>query len=343
LDRPELTPALLAHLAHKAESLELPSPGAAEWSSYVLVTPRFGSSRHIAFLLIGNHGVPDLVVKLARIAGDDAGILREANNLRLLAPRLGTGEARVPRVRLLDRWNNRRVLVEEALNGAPIQPERQLQHAVDDTLTWLRVATAPSGMRRMVGTRYVNLVVRPLRLAARVLAAAGADAAQLHAVAERTLSQLRGSPLPLVFEHGHLGFQNVIRLRQGGIGVIDWEDGRPDGVPLSDLVFFLTRVAEANESHASDPQATVEELMAPGSWGRDTLEAFALDQHVPPRLVPPLIVLSWTRRLAAMSLQLDPGLADASAEVPYDLAASVARHRYRWLWESALRAAASEQ
>jgi hypothetical protein len=342
LDGPELTPALLAHLAQRAESFDPYSRGIEGWSRYVLVMPRSASSRHLVFLLIGDNGLPEIVVKLPRIPDDDSGIRQEARNLRLLAARLSSGDARVPRVLLFDRWGSRRLLVEEALNGETLQPARQIHRAVDDVLAWLRVATAPSGTRRMVGTRYASLVARPLSMATRVLAAAGADAARLRSLAERTLSPLRGSQLPLVFEHGHLGCRSILRLRQGGIGVIDWEYGRPDGVPLADLSFFLSSLTEGARRDLS-PQGVVEELMAPGSWRRDTLEAFARGLYVPPRLVTPLIVLAWTRQLAALSLRLHPGLADPSADVPYQVAASVATHRHRWVWEAALRVAASER
>jgi hypothetical protein len=343
VDRPELTPSLLLHLENKAASLEPALPAIEDWTNYVLVLPKHGNARHLVFLLVGKNGMPAVVVKLSRIPGDDAGIVREAQNLRLLAPRLTTGQARAPRVLLLDRWHNRRLLVEQALNGEALEPGKHSQRDVDDVLGWLQVAAKPSGSRRMVGTRYESLVARPLRLAARVLAAAGADAGRLHSVAERTLSSLRGSQLPVVFEHGHLGFRNIIRLDEGGIGVIDWEYGRPDGVPLSDIVFFLSCVAEAKGRYESTAQASIEELMSPRSWGRDTLEAFARGLKVPPRLVSPLIVLSFTRQLATLSMQLLPGLGDPSADVSYKVAASVAHHRYRWLWESALTAAALEQ
>jgi hypothetical protein len=342
VDGPTLTPAILDYLAHRAQS----SPSSQQirdWSGYILLKPRSTNSRRLVFLVVDSQGVPALVVKLSRIPGDDAGIEQEARNLRLLGLALGDGEARVPRLLLLDRWSGRRLLVEEALDGEPLSPSEPFEHAVADGLRWLQVATAPSGVRRMVGTRYAGLVAEPLGLASRVLATAGEDAGRLYSIAHRTLSVLRGVPLPLVFEHGDLEYRNVIRLRRGGIGVVDWEFGRPDGVPLSDLIFFLSFAAEASARPQLSPMAVVEGLMAPGSWGRDTLEDFARGLNVPPRLVPPLIVLSWTRQLATLSLRLVPGLMDPSVAVPRDVADAVARHRYRWVWESALRAAAIEQ
>src|SRR5690606_23163251 len=72
-----------------------------------------------------------------------------------------------------------------------------------------------------------------------------ASAGSLVGATTAALATLRSSALPPVFEHGDLGHPNLVVLADGGIGVLDWETARRDGLPLHDLVFFLGYVALA--------------------------------------------------------------------------------------------------
>lgn len=47
------------------------------------------------------------------------------------------------------------------------------------------------------------------------------------------------SPFPSVFQHGDAGIWNLVRTDSGDIGVLDWENADPAGMPLWDLFYFV--------------------------------------------------------------------------------------------------------
>lgn len=55
---------------------------------------------------------------------------------------------------------------------------------------------------------------------------------------QRRLNELLGTRLPLVFSHNCFSVRNV-KVDQGAIRVIDWENAHPEGLPLIDLVHLF--------------------------------------------------------------------------------------------------------
>lgn len=69
---------------------------------------------------------------------------------------------------------------------------------------------------------------------------------------ERWLAELRASlprQLPRVAIHGDLTMWNVLVGRTGAIGVVDWEEARTDGPPLSDLFYSAVDAELAHGAH----------------------------------------------------------------------------------------------
>ncbi len=89
-----------------------------------------------------------------------------------------------------------------------------------------------------------------------------------------------GTPLPLVASHGDLTMSNVLLAADGGIGIVDWESARDDGLPLTDFVYAAADAVAAC-GHYRDRRAALAECLDPttpvGRWFAATLDAMASD------------------------------------------------------------------
>jgi hypothetical protein len=266
--------------------------------SYLLVTPRFRASRHVVFLAL-ERGRPEpvLVAKLPRVP--DAGALaRETANLRRVAAG-GTPSASVPRVLAFEACGAGDILVETALLGSALDAATVRRdfgpwgHAVVDWLAGLdRSAPGPDWFERQVEA--------PLDTLAR-LAALSPDEARAIENTRALAAHLRGAALPAVFEHGDLSPPNVLRLRAGGIGVLDWELADPHGLPAGDLFFFLTWAAWAREGAGTDEArsaALAHAFFGRDAWARPFVLDYARRLGLPAATLTPLFVLTWARTLA---------------------------------------------
>src|SRR5262249_20122804 len=142
----------------------------------------------------------------------------------------------------------RPILVETALVGAPMDPatvRRSQARCCAAVAGWL--ADLPQPERTAHGDAvswFGRLAEGPLRHFERVFPLNVEEQRLL----ERTwelIAPLRDAELPLVFEHGDLSHPNIMLLKNGAPGVVDWELAEPRGLPACDLFFFLTYIAFA--------------------------------------------------------------------------------------------------
>lgn len=273
--------------------------------SYLLVTPRFRASRHVIFLALEpGRPEPVLVAKLPRLA-DATALAREAANLRAVEPR-GAPLASVPQVVAFEACGDRAILVETALAGSALDAATVRRdfapwgNAVADWLAGLgRSALEPGWFER--------LVEAPLDALAR-LASLSAEEARAIEQTRALAARLRGGPPPAVFEHGDLSPPNVLRLRDGGIGVLDWELADPHGLPAGDLFFFLTWAAwarERAESREARVAAFGRAFFGRDAWARPFVLAYARQLGLPLASLTPLFALTWARTLARFVDRLD--------------------------------------
>jgi hypothetical protein len=115
-------------------------------------------------------------------------------------------------------------------------------------------------------------------------------------LAERTaraLDALAEVVVPAVLEHGDLAPPNLLRLKGGRLGVVDWEVADPAGLPLGDLLFFAAFAAFA----ASDGRGGVDPGAIPllPAAARGTIERQAAHLEIAPTLIPALTVAMWAR------------------------------------------------
>jgi hypothetical protein len=263
--------------------------------SWILLTPRFPASAHVVLLLLVGGNVR-LVAKIARLAGDE-GPRHEGRILEALAE-AGIPAGAAPRFVVASEVAGHAVLVEEALQGRPL--DRRLVRT--DPARWIGAAVAwlANLPRGTPGTsaNLDELVREPLER----VRDARPDDRDLGTLVERTLAALaplESPALPAVFEHGDLSHPNLLVRHDGGLGVLDWELARRDGLPLHDLCFYLEYVARATGGEAGDPFDRLERVLAHPTWGavaalRSEAARLGLDRA----RLPALIAVCWARAFA---------------------------------------------
>ena len=272
----------------------------------VLLTPRFRASRHVIGLVLRPSGDGlAAVAKLARLSEDDGGLRREADALR----RAGElGVSGVPEV-FAFRGAPRPVLVESALGGVAVagrDVRASPAAAIAEVEAWTRALADPSSdgtiPLRAFWTPALERIAGELRLGA---APHGVAVAQL---AERTARILRSHDdvaVPAVLEHGDLAPPNLLRLRDGRLGVVDWEVSDPRGLPLGDLLFFAAFAAGEPPNHGAVSGSTA----LPPALG-SAIERQAIYLGIDPGLIPALRLAMWARWVdRQLSRFIDPGVA----------------------------------
>jgi aminoglycoside phosphotransferase (APT) family kinase protein len=275
---------------------------------------------------------PTLVVKMPRLAGDLEGIAREAAILNTLREASPNASETVPRV-LAFEAGERPVLVETALAGPLVTPA-MLRAApsryVDAVVHWLLTLSAA---RRNGGEQpsYQRLLEEPLQLLEAWFPPPGPEADLVARTLELT-EPLREAGLRPLLEHGDLSHPNLIWLDGSRVGVVDWELGEEQGLPLHDLVFFLTyatfalrRARTADERLAAFHDA----FFARGGWARARIAAYARELALERELLTPLFVSCWARSVARLAVRIAGEEAEPMSEEAADW---IRRNRYHALW-----------
>lgn len=305
----------------------------------LVVTPRFRASRHVVTLTLDRRGEPVLAIKTARLPGDAQMLAREAASLRAVAGTRAAARGTIPRLIAFEPHREHPTLVQEALRGTPLTPaavRAAPRASVDSVLAWLRDLQGTPA-RRLDPASHASLVQSPLLLFGRRL---GEDA-----LVERTLAALAPlaeASVPLVFEHGDLTQPNLLRLRDGSIGVVDWELAEWTGLAGHDHTFFLAYAAFAVDRAATVPaqrETLRRALLTPGGWARDRLEAELARLDVPARLLDAIVLACWARYTTNVLLRLSGGATGAARPVPAATAAWLGANRHYALWQEALAAA----
>ena len=151
------------------------------------------------------------------------------------------------------------------------------------------------------------------------------------------VSPLRDMALPLAFEHGDLSHPNIMLLKDGRPGVVDWELAEPHGLPAYDLFFFLTYVAFASHNarkrgdHLAAFQAA---FFGRAAWARPYVAAYARRLQLPAHALTPLFVLTWARYMTSQLMRLDGGRSEG--RLATETAGWLRANRYYALWRYAV-------
>jgi aminoglycoside phosphotransferase (APT) family kinase protein len=342
-----LTAPHVSLIARRGDGTHPPRPCAAvvpgaevQDLSFVLLTPRFRTSRHAVSLLLPRGSIePTLVAKRPRLVDDLEGIAREASVIGVVEASSGTAGT-IPRVVAFEPSAPQPVLVETALAGETITPAMlrgSPSTYVEAILSWLaRLPTAPA---ESDPSWYERLVERPLELFAGAFPAESEESR----LVDRTLSLVepaRNTAFPLVVEHGDLSHPNLIRLRDGRVGVLDWELGEERGLPLHDLCFFLAYVAFATRQARETTELVAafdEAFIGPDAWAAPTLRAYADRLGIQANVLVPLFVCCWARYTSGLVARAEgkPGREEQEVDTSGWLQGS----RYYALWKRAVERA----
>jgi aminoglycoside phosphotransferase len=304
----------------------------------VLATPRFPSSRNVVFLLgPADSRCPTLVAKVARLAGRDDGLAKEAGNLLALQRSWPEVDC-IPRLVAHGLFLGHQILLETAVPGRPMTADmvrRQYRVCVDAVLRWLLCQHDRAPADAEVSGLYSSLVEEPLSDLAAVLPE-DAHVEQLLARVRSEAEILRTPGIPTVFEHGDLSAPNLMLQSNGEAGVVDWELATPRGLPASDAFFFLAFAAAARE-RARTPAARARALhrafFGPNAWAREDVLRYAEAVGLPSAVLPALFLLTWSRYLACVP---DRQAWAASHGGPRTRVRDLTRETYAHLWKHAV-------
>jgi len=333
---------VLTFLEENRKRLDLDRYSAGRRLSTLMVTPRFHASRHVVFLVFaGSRDEPILVAKLPRIGSGRRGIECEAANLRSAEMLLPKGSGSIPRVLACEPFRGHPLLVETALDGRPMGPAKVRRHLVRCCRTmidWLTAMRVPDDLPADHDAGWFQrLIDRPLHGFEKAFPVSAEEARSLEET-RRVVWALDAANLPPVFEHGDLSHPNVMVLRDGKAGVIDWELAEPRGLPATDLFFFLTYAAFAVEKAATGVEyvrAFHAAFFERSAWARPYVSAYARRLQLPPETLTPLFVACWARRVAGLLTRPDE-TEDFPARVGRDTAQWLRANRYYLLWRHTL-------
>lgn len=329
---------VLTFLEANRQRLDLEHFGATAPLSCVVITPRFRASSHVVFLVLPK-GQPDpvLVAKVPRLVGASASIEREVANLRAVQALRAGGFDSIPRVIAFEEYCGRPILVETALVGRSMDPatvRHQRARCCDAVASWLTEVQQPaSGPADADAGWFERLIAQPLRFFAESFPLSDTDAQLL----ERTwelIAPLRDSALPLVVEHGDLSNPNIMLMKNGDLGVVDWELADPYGLPTNDLFFFLTyatfaaRNARSNNDYLAAFQSA---FFGPAAWARPYILAYAERLQIAENQLTPLFVVCWARYIAGLLMRLG-NATGPHGRFGVDTADWLRANRYYALW-----------
>jgi hypothetical protein len=294
------------------------------------LTPRFPASRHVIFLLMRrNQTDPVLVGKVPRLPELSDSIEREVENLRAIQALRPGGYDSIPRVLAFETYHGYPILIETALVGPLLSPDivrhdpERHTSAVIDWLIDLHSVSTPTE------TWFAEIVDRPLGYLEQHLTEVEAP---LLSRLRQILEPLQQAKLPFVLEHGDLSHPNLILLKSGGIGVVDWELSELQGMLGFDAFFFLSYIAFSlsNANDSGDYLTPFREtFFQPNTWATAHVRRYLKHLQLPMELAQPLFALCWTRYLGNLLMRLR---VDDTAPVATNTLTQLRENRYYTLW-----------
>jgi aminoglycoside phosphotransferase len=328
----------ISFLKDNWQKLNLQHLGSPSRLSSVLVTPRFQASSHVVFIILSeDRREPALVAKVSRLAGISESLEREYANLRKIQASRSQGFDSIPYVVTLDDIDDYPILVETALVGRQMDPptvRKDPLNCIKSIFDWLiELQEATSVNDNTEADWFGRLVERPIHFFQQMVPLHGEEQGLVQKTQD-LIGPLRNSALPLGFEHGDLSHPNVMWLKGGGPGILDWEQAEPRGLPVSDLFFFLTYVAFAkhgareNANHLPAIQAA---FFGKDAWARSYVREYANRTQVPVYTLTPLFALCWLRYLVTQLKRLS-GAGNQDRVVGDDAIDWLRGNRYYRIW-----------
>ena len=283
---------------------------------------------------------PRLAVKMPRVPDSIPALEKEALTLRAIHDVRPGGVPGVPRTLAYQHYGGVPTLVETALTGAPVwailRPDNYRQIALQAT-DWLLnlIYRGPAQPRAEWWERLAEPALNDFERNFGSIV----DANQLH---ETRCALSRLGDLPMVVEQRDFSPWNVLIAGDGELIVLDWESAELQGLPVLDLIYFLTYLAFLLEGvpilgGVKLPQArkAYQASMTPHTFtGRvldECMTRYAQAAGLAPASLSPLRLLAW---LIHSRSDYRRFTADQGGKPDAD---TLRRSRFVSLWEEELR------
>lgn len=218
-----------------------PPPSSDDCAARLLVTVGYrADNKVVALVFAEGQAQPTLAIKQARDSGGDPDLRREAGVLRALEGRADSIGG-IPRIAFCREVGGLLAVAETALHGVPaltqVTPTSYQSLAEQATRWQIALAGAPlrpaaaNWWRPLVESAFDEFILEFGRVLDPVLV----DRCRL------LLSRL--TTLPSVPEQRDFSPWNVLIDASGAFAVLDWESAELDGLPATDLIYFLTHLA----------------------------------------------------------------------------------------------------
>jgi hypothetical protein len=278
----------LPYVVQAAEPLGVPAD--AGW----FLTLGYGDvlSRNVFHLFRRGDSEPSWVLKFARLPGYDESFRRDEVGLALARRLGGIVAERAPRLLGRFRVAGLEASLETAAPGEMLRaallapgPERDKIRLIEDVAEWLVDAA------RETAASPPALQPERERLLQQVV-----PAWSEHGIAPSLVHDL--PPLPAVLQHNDVGCWNVV-VGQAGFMLVDWESATAHGLPLWDLVYFLTdALAALDRAWSPEAQDEHSQTMLRGESPRSPLlfgwvDRAARELDIPRDAVGPIVTLGW--------------------------------------------------
>ena len=299
-----------AFLAENWEQLGLSRITSPERLSWLALTPGFPASSHILFFVLCEGTTePVLVMKVSRVPGEDPSLSREAANLQIVHTTTRDAAGSIPRLLAFNSDHGNAMLIETALVGTQMDPafvRSRPKFCAEAGMKWITTLHEQTAVNNYERPGWFGrLVDSPIE---RIDSAVelSKDEKSLLKRARQIAESLRYASFPLVFSHGDLSDPNILVLRKGGIGVVDWEMAEPESFPAADLFFFLNYVVTARSpwANGNDVSAFQKAFFSEKSWTRGYIAQYVEKLGLSRDLLVPLFVLCFTRYLSGLIARL---------------------------------------
>jgi Phosphotransferase enzyme family len=232
-----------------------------------------GRRSHRSCVVFSFSGSAERPVWLAKLTlGAPGGDLaaNEATTLARLGPAACASGARLPRVMREGDLGERRVCVQTVVSGRPAaqvlmsQPSR-LGEIMNRVADWLkRWHASTRTIRPLRPEEFPQHFLRPAARLVPLLPRGRAYWGWL----EQRCAKLAGTPVPMVATHNDLTMWNLLIGRDRQLGIVDWEAGREQGLPLADFLYATVDAAAAMRGYADRLRAYQDCFTAGGRYVR---------------------------------------------------------------------------
>jgi len=307
-----------------------------------MMTPRFRASSHvICFILAAGRTEPIFVVKLPRLPGDHSRLDREVANLNAANRDRTPADFSIPRVVAYEDYHQHRLLIETAVPGRTMSPaavRRQPELCTETTITWLTNLQFTTMTRSAKDNDWFERLVEIPFLQFKKILSETDEATRLIDETVAMMKPFRNHDIPLVMSHEDFSPPNILQAENGSIGVVDWELAEPQGLPTSDLFFFLTYIAFARNSARKNEaylKAFQQAFFNSNVWARPYVTRYCERLKLSHEMLAPLFVSTWGRYVAGLIARLQES-GEAGSTVGNETVKWLKTNRYYVLWRYAI-------